>query len=641
MLLSSYSRNLQTIPAQYPPPQRIPPQVLNTMKALNGMAYATLPKELKGRRNCVVATQSQHSRFRSGKSRGSQSDVESPIFDASGEEIPKMYRRVEIEYSKFGVEDFDFGFFNKTEYSGLETHILHSYTNPLIQVMHYIEPIRQLGKSHITTNCQGEDCLLCELGFVVRMLEDAHGINCQASNFCKTVASAIELIDYGKDSTEIDYAHKIQTFHRFLIDHLSLEGNIFPHNPVLIKQPTFSASPTTPAAAPITQLLGIDAKNVITCSSCKAVREKENMSHIVDMVYPRKNLSNEPPLPSDFGSVIRNSLIRHMTHKATCQTCKQFATFTSRRSIATKDLPAVLAVNACISNEDNLQVWLDSRNETFLKSRIELRGQLGAEEDPESTTYELRAVVAQIVAKDKSNHLVAIIKVPEAERKSDNSSPWFLFNDFSVKNIPENEALSFPNKWKACAAMSSIVLQCLTYIEFSGLPMEIDSSILCRDTSISLNRDKTKIKHECLRFEELPKPGTLVAIDAEFVQMQLEESEFRSDGTKKVLRPPRRSLARVSVLRGSGPKEGLPFIDDHIHTSEAIVDYLTKHSGVKSKLSSYTPYTLTPLKEVYKKLRVLVDRGCIFIGHGLSSDFRIINIFVPPEQVIDTVDLYF
>ena len=34
------------------------------------------------------------------------------------------------------------------------------------------------------------------------------------------------------------------------------------------------------------------------------------------------------------------------------------------------------------------------------------------------------------------------------------------------------------------------------------------------------NRDKSLIKHECLRFEESPKPGTLVAIDAEFVSME-------------------------------------------------------------------------------------------------------------------------
>lgn len=78
-------------------------------------------------------------------------------------------------------------FYNKTEYSGLETHILNSYTNAILQVMHHSLPIRQVAKSHIITNCPREHCLLCELGFVVRMLEDAKGINCQSSNFCKTI----------------------------------------------------------------------------------------------------------------------------------------------------------------------------------------------------------------------------------------------------------------------------------------------------------------------------------------------------------------------------------------------------------------------------------------------------------------------
>lgn len=49
-----------------------------------------------------------------------------------------------------------------------------------------------------------------------------------------------------------------------------------------------------------------------------------------------------------------------------------------------------------------------------------------------------------------------------------------------------------------------------------------------------------------------------------------------------MLRPARLGLARVSVLRAAdGPKLGVPFIDDHIHTSEAIVDYLTEYSGIK------------------------------------------------------------
>lgn len=69
----------------------------------------------------------------------------------------------------------------------------------------------------------------------------------------------------------------------------------------------------------------------------------------------------------------------------------------------------------------------------------------------------------------------------------------------------------------------------------------------------------------------------------------------------------------------------------------------------------------------YKKLRlcecliralltVVVDLGCVFIGHGLAKDFRTISepshdvrsptrlttqdIYVPPAQVLDTVNLY-
>jgi PAB-dependent poly(A)-specific ribonuclease subunit 2 len=54
-----------------------------------------------------------------------------------------------------------------------------------------------------------------------------------------------------------------------------------------------------------------------------------------------------------------------------------------------------------------------------------------------------------------------------------------------------------------------------------------------------------------------------------------------NDGTRRVLRPARLGLARVSVLRGSGPKESVPFIDDYIHTSEDIVNYLTEFSGIQ------------------------------------------------------------
>lgn len=75
--------------------------------------------------------------------------------------------------------------------------------------------------------------------------------------------------------------------------------------------------------------------------------------------------------------------------------------------------------------------------------------------------------------------------------------------------------------------------------------------------------------------------STLVAIDCEFVSVQNELLEVDSVSEENVVvRPARLTLARVSVVRGSGPMAGIPFIDDYIATSEPVVDYLTKFSGV-------------------------------------------------------------
>ncbi|KAH9484202.1 PAN2-PAN3 deadenylation complex catalytic subunit PAN2 [Psilocybe cubensis] len=646
-LLSVWPSNLAHKASSYSPPPRIPPQILTSMKYNENIAYASLPKELRGRRNMTSAGPRKGvSRFHSGKN-AMESEPEAEMFDHYDDEVPRIYRRVEIEYSKFGIEDFDFGFYNKTPYSGLETHILHSYTNSVIQVMHYIRPIRELAKGHTTINCPEEHCLLCEQGFISRMLEDAHGTNCQASNFCKTVgflaqgSNAIELMDYGREGTDVDYAQKIQTFHRFLIDHMKSEANIQPQN---ISMYPYGIPSQYPSISPISQILGIAGQNVIMCSTCKGIRERIHAIHIVDMVYPKKvkTLSGRPTVSYSFTSILRSSLFRQITHKATCQLCKQFSSFVSRRSISSRQLPPILAINASVYNDDSLGFWQDYRNSTFLQPQISLRGQIGGIDDAEEAIYTLRALVVKITRKDRKSHLVAIVRVPEAE-SNDASSPWFLFNDFVVTNISQQEALSFQGQWKVPAILYFERQNVESMLDFSHLTQKLDPSILSRDTSISINRNRSLIKHEFLAPDELPKPGTLVAIDAEFVLMQQEETEFRSDGTKKVLRPARLSLARVSVLRGDGPRQGIPFIDDHIHTSETIVDYLTEFSGIKygDLDPTLSKYTLTPLKLVYKKLRLLVDCGCIFIGHGLSKDFRIINIYVPPEQVLDTVDLYF
>lgn len=53
------------------PPPKIPSQILGTMKVNDNVAYAALPKELRGRRNVVVSQPRSKGRFRSsGKNKG-------------------------------------------------------------------------------------------------------------------------------------------------------------------------------------------------------------------------------------------------------------------------------------------------------------------------------------------------------------------------------------------------------------------------------------------------------------------------------------------------------------------------------------------------------------------------------------------
>ncbi|EQB55485.1 hypothetical protein CGLO_04591 [Colletotrichum gloeosporioides Cg-14] len=118
---------------------------------------------------------------------------------------------------------------------------------------------------------------------------------------------------------------------------------------------------------------------------------------------------------------------------------------------------------------------------------------------------------------------------------------------------------------------------------------------------------------------------------------------MNSDGERETIRPIVYALARASVVRGQGEDEGVPFIDDYISIREPIVDYLTSYSGITHEDLDprVSKHNLVSLKVAYKKLWILLNLGCKFLGHGLKQDFRVINIHIPKSQVVDTIDLFF
>ncbi|WVQ76650.1 PAB-dependent poly(A)-specific ribonuclease subunit PAN2 [Cryptococcus sp. DSM 104548] len=665
----------------YNPPPTIPSSVLSTMKMVDFVGYAPNPKELRGKRYVLRATpgaenrakgrgrgghrRDSEPRFRSEKDKNGKPNLKEDEDGPAGDgEIPKYYRKVEIKYSKFGVEDFDFEFYNRTQYSGLETDILNSYTNSLLQALHYTLPLRAVATAHICVDCKKEHCMLCEAGFLFRMLEDAKGRNCQASNFSRAFSAtsqayALGLMDDRQNNkSTAPYGSLIQNFNRWLLSSFSTEsvigGETFDirksdapvDGDVGVGNLSIKDGPSA-----IDQVLGVELTTTNVCKNCGFTSSRDNTLHAVDLLYPKK-VNHRLTFPD----LLRSSILRESTNKAICPSCKAFAPLESKRSLsssAESKLPPVISVNAMMTTPDVFGFWKDRDSERmkregkegtrFLPRRLVFKnGAKGLEvgRDGEGVGYAVRSMVVQIQdSAENAAHLVSFVKIPATGTKE---SSWVMFNDFLVRPVSEAEVFSFPDQWKVPAVIIFEREDVDTLLDLDRLPKGLDKEVLFKDVSMARNRKRDTVKHKLLARDEMPHRGTLVAIDAEFVALQQEEMEFRSDGTKNILRPSHMSLARVSVLRGEGEMEGTPFIDDYIHTSEAVVDYLTEFSGIKAGDldPNNSPHTLVPLKVAYKKLRLLVDLGCIFVGHGLSKDFRTINIFVPPEQVMDTVLIY-
>jgi PAB-dependent poly(A)-specific ribonuclease subunit 2 len=217
---------------------------------------------------------------------------------------------------------------------------------------------------------------------------------------------------------------------------------------------------------------------------------------------------------------------------------------------------------------------------------------------------------------------------------------WHLFNDFLVHPSSKDDALRFDTTWKTPSVLA-YQLKSAGHCIDEDWKENMDTSLLYESIPVTVSENPHQLT--VLKHAEAPKPGTHVGIDAEFVSLQSEEIEIKADGTRETVRPSRLGLARVSVLRGDGPQEDLPFIDDYIQITEPVVDYLTAFSGIRpgDLDPNRSSHTLVTLKKAYKKLWLLLNLGCVFVGHGLLKDFRTINMHVPRGQVIDTVDLWF
>ncbi|KAH6894338.1 ubiquitin carboxyl-terminal hydrolase-domain-containing protein [Thelonectria olida] len=554
-------------------------------------------------------------------------------------EVPVMYRNVEIKYSKFGVDDFDFGYYNKTRYSGLEIHISNSYANSLLQIMHFTPIIRNVALQHASSACIGEICLLCELGFLFDMLQKAEGSICQATNLLKTLSShpqagPLGLLEEDPHGTTLNVM--LQGLTRFLLDKIVQD-----HKSI------------NPSSLAMEQVLATSATTSIRCINCRSEYTRPGSTFVNDLLYPSVKSGGRPAkMPRiTFSQILKNSVERETTSKGWCGRCQRYQTIATRKTI--HSIPDVLLLNTAITSQEQRMLW---STPGWLPEEIGIiveQGQFFCYEGEDLklhlqrgmhniTVYSLIGMAINIESgQTQKSHLVSMVNVAHAEPEAPGESQWHLFNDFLVRSVSTEEALTFNPSWKVPSVVAFQVRHANNQLDMDW-KKNMDLSILYQDLSPNpISETKT---YELLDAEtEAPGPNTIIALDTEFVAVRQPEIEMNSDGERETIRPIVYALARASVVRGQGENEGTPFIDDYISIREPIVDYLTSYSGITEQDLDprVSKHSLLPLKLVYKKMWVLLNLGCKFLGHGLKQDFRVLNIHIPKAQIIDTINLFF
>ncbi|KAI3642857.1 hypothetical protein MP228_012412 [Amoeboaphelidium protococcarum] len=677
-------QNLPTMP--------IPQEILSVAKWDSYVGYA--PYMNKGqKRNTVYQQQDSGVKFKSQIERDQlssspyprshtpltplQNSLSTPQSESgsvlSYNTIPEHYRRPKIVYSKLGVEDFDFTYFNRVQtYSGLENDLDVDYLNSIFQLMVYSfqrdgEQFMLSDLAHLHASpefkCLVEECLICEFSFLSAMLKNAKGVNCQASNLLSAFKHNEQIFALGLlINPNGDMGIALQNVYKWYLEYVQKHIG----DPIVNK--------LHPLQNPIQFMYGVPMILKSTCSDCHGVNERDILPLTIDLLNAEEVQKLQNPLTLQ--SLICLSIQKQCTVKAWCQKCKNYKVLNQERVLQSMPQSLTLLTGTqkwsawrtkdvhfkfYLPDEDSIDKYekqwqdfgylnQDLLDKTFIQSKLKLNQQLlfnVADGDQQFTEYHLTGMVIDIVDVLQSNTRPQSVNQFTYAKVS---GQWYMFNDFIVRPVSAFEVLQMKSQWKQPSILH------YTRVDFTAQSQEMIARfqdirqlkpVHNTFNMVFQNRNPSQNKVIPLQYSEYEQAMKiqgkfLAAIDAEFVSVSQEQIEFRSDGSRSVLRPQMNQLARLSLLRGQDPSYLKPFVDDYILVSQPVQDYLTEYSGIQPDDldPQKSKKRLVHRKAAYLQLRTLIDLGCIFVGHGLSKDFRTINIFVPDQQVIDTVTIY-
>lgn len=506
--------------------------------------------------------------------------------------IPETYQKNEQAALSHTVKNFqEFGFveFNKTSLIGLENFgVSNAYVNCFVQILYHLSP--SLRNSFINHSCPKPECLSCEFGFLFGMLDQLHKPDnvykkntFVASNLLRTLNRLKEAAGLGilqREVPSMSTLERIFRFNRFLYEHLYQEtqNDIIPNKPVKNKSKK-------------TNMLDIMCGTHVSeericpfCGYCAHRREIHTFQHTLRL-SPKTN----------FVQLIHSSISQFLNVDNTfvlCQACHQKVQFPCRRMLSYLPHTFVFEVEP---STNHFVLWramkrLPARFSVVFNAQSSdwlIQHYNNEEDGTNAFVFELRAMIVQVRYPFPSDtdlgHAVSFVKVADQ---------WYLFNDYIVHTVSEQDVLDLTKAWKVpCMLVYSRVSDQL-------IPNVAAKSVLTSLKNLTAPKNTAPSNPvKVLLPEEIPVKGELVALDAEFVVFECTNNHMKKYEYQGM--SPAFSLGRLSVLREF---DSDPFIDDYvaIHASEVVTDYLTKFSGLKAgDLEVKTNPGVTHLKVTY------------------------------------------
>ena len=148
-----------------------------------------------------------------------------------------------------------------------------------------------------------------------------------------------------------------QNLSRFLLEKIHNEYRTIPPISTALEQSLFNfPHPPTPDEL-VAKVLATSAVATIKCMNCRSETTRPGTTHVIDLLYPPPKTAGRGGRASKvtFSQVLKMGVERETTSKGWCSRCQRYQNLQMRKTI--HSVPAVLVVNAGVSNQEHRKLW--------------------------------------------------------------------------------------------------------------------------------------------------------------------------------------------------------------------------------------------------------------------------------------------